>query len=52
MKYILKATKQYDKQLKKCLKRGYDMTIKEDVLLHMEFGAVADGACVAEDAGA
>lgn len=24
MKYILKATKQYDKQLKKCLKRGYD----------------------------
>ena len=24
MKYRLRTTKQYDKQLKKCLKRGYD----------------------------
>lgn len=24
MRYRLKTTKQYDKQLKKCLKRGYD----------------------------
>lgn len=30
MKYTLKATKQYAKQLKKCIKRGYDESKLED----------------------
>lgn len=32
MKYSLKATKQFDRQLKKCLKRGFDDTELENVL--------------------
>lgn len=31
MKYKLKSTKQFDKQLKKCIKRGYDITKFEEV---------------------
>ena len=32
MRYKLRTTKQYDKQLKKCLKRGYDEAILKEVV--------------------
>lgn len=38
MKYILKTTKQYAKQLKKCIKRGYDESKLENVVDYLVEG--------------
>lgn len=38
MRYKLKTTKQFDKQLKKCLKRGYDETKLKEVVTSLVEG--------------